>query len=283
MEIVRRSDITYEEFVENHLKPGIPIVFTNASKVWKANGTFTPNWLRENFGERKTSHDNKEYTMKQVLDLIEKSTVENPAPYPFLFNLPSVLPELIEYVQPVGLNYAEPNWIDSSFFKRGTWGNALEMFIGGPGGQFPYVHLDYYHLSAWVTQLYGEKRFTVFPRGQEEFLYPDPNNYWRSQVNIFAPDYEKFPKLREATPISFTVGPGETLYIPFGIWHTAYSLTPTISVAFDQLSAINSIEFIKDVWKLKKKFGKLKAAYNVGYASMACLGCQIGDIFGVKR
>jgi len=125
MEIVRRLDITYEEFVENHLKPGIPIVFTNASKVWKANGLLTPDWLRSKFGERITSHNHIDYTMNQILDLVENSTEANPAPYPFLYNIPKKLPELLEYVQPVGLNYALPNWIDSKLFERGYWGNAL--------------------------------------------------------------------------------------------------------------------------------------------------------------
>ncbi len=283
MEIVRRSEISYEEFIENHVKPGIPIVFTNASKVWKANGLLTPDWLRSKFGERLTSHNNQDFTMNQILDLVENSTESNPAPYPFLYNIPNQLPELMEYIQPVGLNYALPNWIDSTLFKRGHWGNAIELFIGGPGGKFPYVHLDYYHLSAWVNQLYGEKRFTVFPRGQDHLLYPDPSNYWRSQVNIFDIDYDKFPLMKQATPISFTVGPGETLYIPFGIWHSAYSLTPTLSVAFDQLSSHNSLDFIKDVWKLKKEYGKIKAAYNVGYATMSCMACKVGDIMGIKR
>ncbi len=283
MEIVRRADISYDEFINNHLIPGIPLVFTNASKIWKANGVFTPEWLRSNFPDRTTSLNNKEYTMKELIGLIENSTEDNPAPYPFRFNIPLQIPELLPYLDPVHLNYSQPNWLDSRLFRRGFWGNAVELFVGGPGGKFPYVHLDYYHLSAWITQVYGEKRFTVFPRGQEEFLYPVPGNSWKSQVNIFEPDYEKHPKYRQATPISFTLGPGETLYIPFGIWHSAYSLTPTISVAFDQLSQKNAPHFIKDVWLLKKGHGKLKAAYNTVYAAMACTACKIGDIAGVKR
>src|SRR5690606_8326829 len=41
MEIRRASvhDLTYEQFIEEHWKPGIPLVFTDASKVWKAHGT----------------------------------------------------------------------------------------------------------------------------------------------------------------------------------------------------------------------------------------------------
>jgi hypothetical protein len=283
MEIVRKTDISYDDFVQNHLIPGIPLVFTNASKLWKANGVFTPDWFRANYADRTTAINNKEYTMKEVMDLVESSSVENPAPYPFLFNIPSDIPELMPYIEPVHLNYAQPNWIDSRLFKRGYWGNAVELFIGGPGGKFPYIHLDYYHLSAWVTQIYGEKRFTVFPRGQEHLLYPTLGNSWKSEVNLFEPDYDKYPLFKQATPISFTVGPGETLYIPFGVWHSAYSLTPTISVAFDQLSQKNAPHFIKDVWLLKKEHGKLKAALNTAYAAMSCVGCKIGDLTGVKR
>lgn len=282
MDIIRKSDISYEDFIENHLKPGIPLVFTNASKIWKLNGLITPDWLKENFGDRKTTHNDVEYTMSQIIDLVMNSTTENPAPYPILYNIPLQLPELLDYIQPVDLNYAKPNWIDSRLFKRGHWGNAIELFIGGQGGKFPYMHLDYYHLSAWVTQLYGEKRFTVFPRGQEDLLYPDPNNPWKSQVDFFNPDYNKHPKFKDATPISFTVGPGETLYIPFGMWHSAYSLTPTLSVAFDQLNSKNSFDFIKDVWMLKKDFGKTKAALNTLYACFACGACKIGDIINLK-
>ena len=76
-------------------------------------------------------------------------------------------------VYPMNIGFAKPNWLESSWFKRGYWGSAVEMFIGGVGGKFPYVHLDYYHLSAWINQLYGHKQFTVWPRGQEELLY-DP-------------------------------------------------------------------------------------------------------------
>ena len=283
MEIIRKSAISYDEFIENHLKPGIPLVLTNASKTWKANGTFTPDWLKANFGERKTSHADIEYSMSEVIDLIKSSTPENPAPYPFLYNIPGSLPELLDYIRPVNLNYAKPNWVDSALFKRGNWGSVVELFIGGPGGKFPYLHLDYYHLSAWINQIYGEKQFTVFPRGQEEFLYPDPDNPWKSLVNMFEPDYEKHPKFKQATPLSFMLGPGETLYIPSGIWHSAYSLTPTISVAFDQLSSKNAKDFINDVWHIKKDHGKLRAAIHTGYAAVACLGCQLGDMIGLKR
>jgi len=268
MEIIRRDNITYEEFIEQHYKPGIPLVFTNAVKDWKAKELFSPDWFRENYPDKKTEVKGQTYTMRQIMDMVENSSVENPAPYPCIFNIHDELPEILPLIKP-DLIYSKPNWLDNKMFKIGKWGAALELFIGGPGGKFPYLHLDYYHLNAWITQLYGEKRFTVFPRGQEHMLYPVPNDPWRSEVNIFEPDYEKYPLYKDATPISFTVGPGETLFIPFGTWHSAYSLTPTISIAFDTLNDKNYPEFMKDVWTFKSRDGKLKANAMYSYAWLA--------------
>jgi histone arginine demethylase JMJD6 len=275
-EVERVGDISHEEFMERFYKPGVPCVFTKASKVWKANGLFTPDWFRKNFGDRTIVKEGKTYSMNQIFDLVENSTPEKPAPYPFIYNIPSELPELIPLLEPLNLNYAVPNWLESKWFKRGHWGSVTEVFIGGPGGKFPYLHVDYYHLNAWINQLYGEKRFTVFPRGQEEFLYPKPDDPWQSDVNIFEPDYEKYPKFRNATPINFTVGAGETLFIPFGTWHSAYSLTPTISVAFDQLNNKNFNDFLRDVWMFKsREEGTTKAIALYAYAWLGGQKCRL--------
>ncbi|AYL96055.1 cupin-like domain-containing protein [Mucilaginibacter celer] len=282
MDIIRRDNITYEEFIEEHYKPGIPLVFTKAARVWKANGLFTPDWFRENYPDRKTDVRGTTYTMKQVMDMVEASTEDKPAPYPMIFDIPSTIPELMPLLDPLDLNYASPNWLRNKMFNIGKWGGAIEMFVGGPGGRFPYMHIDYYHLNAWITQLYGEKRFTVFPRGQEEMLYPRPDDPWRSELNIFEPDYEKYPKYKDATPIHFVVGPGETLFIPFGTWHSAYSLTPTISVAFDTLNNKNHKEFMKDVWTFKSRDSKAKAIAMYSYAWVATQLSKMTDKSTVK-
>jgi len=277
MDIIRRDNITYEEFMEEHYKPGIPLVFTNAAKVWKANGLFSPDWFCENYPDRKTDCRGITYTMKQVMEMVEAATEDKPAPYPIIFDIPTTLPEILPLLDPLDLNYASPNWLKNKMFSIGKWGGATEMFVGGPGGKFPYTHIDYYHLNAWITQLYGEKRFTVFPRGQEHLLYPRPDDPWRSELNVFEPDYEKYPLFKDATPINFVVGPGETLFIPFGTWHTAHSLTPTISVAFDTLNSKNHKEFMKDVWTFKKRDSKLKAVAMYAYAAVATQSCKIGE------
>lgn len=144
--------------------------------------------------------------------------------------------------------------------------------------------MDYYHLSAWINQLYGNKQFTVWPRGQDHLLYPEPNDPWKSAIpDIENVDLDKYPLYKQATPITFVVGPGETLFIPFGIWHTAKSLEPTISVAFDLLNGHNFPLFLKDVWSFKKRESTLKAITSTGYAAIGGALCRLGDALGTKR
>jgi histone arginine demethylase JMJD6 len=278
------GEISYEEFHEEHWRKGVPLVFTDASKVWDANGRFTPEFFRTNYGDRRTVVDGTEYTMNEVFDLVEGRDTSRPVPYPCKYHIPTQLPEVQHMLAPLNMGYARPNWLESAWFKRGYWGSALELFIGGPGGKFPYVHIDYYHLSAWINQLYGHKQFTVWPRGQDACMYPVPGDPWRCSIpDIENVDLAKFPEYAKATPITFVVGPGETLYIPVGIWHTAKSLEPTISVAFDLLNAQNFAPFLKDVWGFKRRQGLGKAIAATGYAAVGGALCRVGDMFGVQR
>ena len=136
MEIKRASikELSYERFISEHWKPGIPLVFTDASSVWQANGTFSPDWFRKNYGDRHTEVNGKDYTMAEILDLVEGKDTSRPVPYPCKFHVNTQLPEVMPMLSPLSLNYAKPNWLESSWFSKGQWGGAIELFIGGPGG-----------------------------------------------------------------------------------------------------------------------------------------------------
>ncbi len=86
-----------------------------------------------------------------------------------------------------------------------------------------------------------------------------------------------------AAPITFVVGPGETLFIPFGTWYTAKSLEPTLSVAFDLMNDHNFPLFLKDLWEFKKRQSTLKAVASTSYAAVGGAMCRVGDMLGVQR
>ena len=257
VELVRKGDIvvekkygmSYEEFAEKHLFANYPVVIGDAGDAWSAKKKFTPEFFKKHYSDREVQIAGKTYKLGDYIDWMLTGTEDNPAPYPCTLQIERDYPELMPDVLPK-LKYALPDRIQSKFLPKRllSGANTLEIFFGSPGAQFPYVHYDYMSLHAYITQLYGQKEFTVIPPDQTPYVYPTPDNTWVSQVNdIYKPDLEKYPLFAKTTPVSFVVGPGEALFIPCGWWHTARSLTPTISVALDCLNASNWKNFMNEV------------------------------------
>lgn len=267
----KRSNLSYEEFLNDCLFPGRPVVFTDAARDWKAIGKFTPEFFKENYGHLKKGIKGVDYSLSEFIDLMLTATPDQPAPYPCKIDVPKLMPELIPDISP-RLKYTLPDRTGSALIPKGFLGGAdtFELFFGGVNGWFPYIHYDYMHLHAIVTQVYGEKEFLVYTPDQTKYLYVDENEPWMSAVeHYYNPDLDKYPLFAKAKPASITVGPGETLFIPCGWWHTARSVTPTISVAYDLLNASNWQQFSDDVHFMVSRKKPFKASVISAYLKVA--------------
>jgi hypothetical protein len=83
----------------------------------------------------------------------------------------------------------------------------------------------------------GRRRFTLFPPEQVGNLYIGPLDFAptgaaMSLVHLAEPDFERFPKFRDAmaTACSAQLGPGDAIYIPTLWWHHVESLDPKLNV-----------------------------------------------------
>lgn len=275
--IDRRSDITHKEFVKEYEKTGKPVILENATKVWKSNLMFTPDFFREKFGKVTTTNANKEYSISEVLELTKNSTKENPAPYPLKFNILSELKEMLPLMEPLHLNLATPNWLKSSLLKN-KMGNAMDLHIGGAGNHYP-VHKDMYDVHAWLIQLYGEKDVYVYPKDQEDLMYAGTGGILesRSPIDISKPDYEKYPKFKNATPTIVTLKAGEVMYIPSGVWHTTMAHGQNISTIIDQVNSSNYKGWRRTVYVYKAYFNKNRAIVDYLAAT------AIGNLFKLKE
>ncbi len=127
-------------------------------------------------------------------------------------------------------------------------GAAIEIYIGGKGGAFPVLHYDGAGTHAFLMQVYGRKKFIVYPPEQEPYLYPSPDKKNNSQINsLDAPDLTRFPAFANAKPITFVLEPGELLFVPSHWWHTTKMLTPSITLSINTVNRSNWHELVKFV------------------------------------
>jgi hypothetical protein len=254
----RRTNLSHEEFINEYVKKSRPVVLTDAAKNWKAMKKFTPLWFKENYPHINKNINGVNHNMAEFIDRMLTSNEENPAPYPYNFNVEKVFPELMQDFLPE-IIYGEIDRINHKLMPRklleGT--TVYEIFLGGKGSSFPFLHFDALYMHTQITQVYGSKVFIMYPPDQTPCMYPYEDNPKFSQVNFLDPDYEKFPKFKDATPIEFTLMEGETLLFPSGWWHTTKITEPCISLGRAQLNSINWDNFINDRyvnWKKKISF-----------------------------
>lgn len=100
------------------------------------------------------------------------------------------------------------------------------LWIGGR--MCSQTHNDADHNIACVV--HGQRRFVLFPPEQVANLYIGPfdNPPPLSLVRLEDPDFERFPKFRQAlhTALQADLEPGDALFLPARWWHHVSSLSP---------------------------------------------------------
>jgi hypothetical protein len=230
-----------------------PVVVAGFADKWPALRKWRPDFFRERFGNVTRKVGDRVYTIAEYIDLMKSATPSNPAPYPFNFDIGETFPDLIDDVKPhpvFGKVDRATHWAMRRSLYSGT--KVHELFLGGDGSFFPVLHCDMFYLHGFVTQIYGEKEFVVYPPEQTPYMYPRSDNAKVSQIgNPLKPDLEKFPLFAQASSASTLVKPGETMFIPFGWWHYTRLRGPNIAYGGIGLNASNWPNFIDDVAKTR--------------------------------
>jgi hypothetical protein len=268
VEIDRRHKLSYVDFVHEYLLPGKPVILSGALDGWMAVDKWSPEYFKTKYGSMKLSIDGKDYSMAEFIDRVNSSNLANPAPYLRNAVVDELLPDLLPDIEPLP-RYFFPNWLDGRFshpLRSRLHNGSPELYIGGSGAKFPFLHFDSYHTHAFLAQVYGIKEYTTFSADQTPFIYVSPKQYNASEIpDLENPDFEKFPLFANAVPMRFQLHPGEILFIPGGLWHTAKMLTPSISISVNRANKSNWSQLTRDIYRNAPLHMKpLAAAYLAG-------------------
>lgn len=235
-EIERRSNISYNEFIEEYASIGKPVIITDVVKNWPASVKWNFDFFKEKYGQVKTDgvrdRNNRSNILMTIADYMDYLKTDNTDKSLYLFDFPMFEhPELEEdFTLPEYYSNLLENFPEKLFQKYGF--RQYKYLIMGRKESSIGLHIDDFYTQAWLAVIYGRKRLILIPPDQEKFVYA-------GEVDAFNPDLEKFPLYANATPVEFILNPGEILYIPSMWWHQAENLSPSIALGFNTVNEWN--------------------------------------------
>jgi hypothetical protein len=260
--LVRESGLSYDDFKRRYLNPGQPVILTDAIKDWPALTKWTPEFFANQYGDRTVEIGGRSYALREVVaGVLDPS--HSKTPYMRNKDIDRLIPEATADIEPHPI-YCSPNWLDGPFswglhrdFRKGSW----QLYIGGPGMGFPHLHYDLGRTHAFLMQIYGRKRFMMYAPADTPYLYPWENIPNLSLIeDLDRPDLERFQLFPKAVRYECELGPGDTIFVPGGWWHTTKIEMPCITVSFNIANASNWSAFIREQCRALSPRAKLKRA-----------------------
>jgi hypothetical protein len=229
-----KAQLSADEFLHEHVLAQQPVLIKGALARWTAL-QWTPASLAAKVGRRLVSYRTEDDPRTgRFGDLVEQ-IFEGDATAPYLrnINLAEQLPELLDDIQPEPI-YSQDNWrshlLMPSQWPRAVKKGAYELFVSRAAAAFPYLHIDYWGMSAFLAQICGEKEVILFPPEDAPNLYPTERDPLVSSITDFDEiDERRYPKLKAARQHRVTIGPGDLLYNP-AWWHTTRTTRTAITL-----------------------------------------------------
>jgi hypothetical protein len=146
----------------------------------------------------------------------------------------------------------EDDWLNWHWrvFCRGT-DDFCFLYLGSED-TCTFVHHDVSMSYSWSVNLFGRKRWTLWPPSQTPLLFP-PGQDISSSEPVRDPrpghyDSETFPGLFTACPIVLVQGVGDALFVPSGWYHFVENLGPcTASINRNWINGFS----IYESWKFQ--------------------------------
>jgi hypothetical protein len=243
-EVPRLRRITPKAFLERYYARHLPVVLTGMMRGWRALGRWSPQHLKERFGDAQVSvtqarrrtrfYDAQVHAISrpmrlgQFVDWVDAHPTSNDR-YLVANNDALARPEL------------QPLLADIGFFSglldpARTAGFVYLWF--GPGGTVTPLHHDTTNIL--FCQVWGGKRVTLISPLHAPLL--DTSSAYYSTLDLERPRTRRALAAQGARLLEVDLAPGEALFIPAGWWHHVRSKSVSISVSMTNFVFPNSYD-----------------------------------------
>jgi len=228
-QIDRVKSISKTDFIQNYVKPQIPLVIENMVDDWPAVSKWNFDYIKENVGHKVVPlYDDRpvdykdgfneahaKMKMSEYIDLLQKE----PTRYRiFLYNVLKEVPELqndFDYPD-IGLRLMK----------------SLPMLFFGGEDSFTFMHYDIDLANILHFHFQGKKECILFPNNEKKHLYKVPYSLITHEaINFSSPDFDRWPALKQAKGYKAELEHGQVLYMPEGYWHYMKYITPGFSMS----------------------------------------------------
>jgi hypothetical protein len=244
-DVIDRLDvISADDFLEKYYGRSRPLVLRGMTAKWRAIGKWTPEFLREQYGDEKVEvmldrssdpdyewhldRHRREVVLRDFVDAVLTGGITND--YYMVANnrtlARSAFAELLDDMD------CFPGILDPATIRQ----DANLWF--GPAGTVTPLHHD--RQNIFLVQLYGRKRVKLISPRRTHQLYNNRGVY--SRVDPEAPRSDQFPLFRNVPVREVTLEAGDALFLPVLWWHHVRSLDISISISLSNFVFPNDYE-----------------------------------------
>ena len=234
MPLERRTDLSIEEFMREYVAKGKPVIMEGAAKDWPCVQKWSPEYFKELHGDDEiimVDQNQGDYpyelmTLADVIDNMRNGSGKYYRFYPLLVRHP-------EHIADFDMEWLKARKIHPAFV------DSFQVFMGGQGTYTPLHNASQPNL---FVQVYGEKKWMIFPNYYALVPDPDPiRNVYRNAspkktegpFNPFEPNYDPpYHLFKYIDMYSVHLKPGDVFYNPPYYWHAVQNATDSIGVGY---------------------------------------------------
>ncbi|KAK4879217.1 hypothetical protein RN001_007363 [Aquatica leii] len=249
------SDISYTEFFEKYFLRNQACLIRNVSNNWESSKFWvnkeTPNFtnLEQSYGDLevnvvdckgKMDYSNQKplkWTFKEYVEYWKnyKECAESlPVLYLKDWHLKNQMPKDNFYEVPL---YFACDWLNE-YLVDNSFDDYRFVYMGVNGTWSPF-HVDVMTSYSWSTNICGQKKWVLFPPGEEKYL-TDPFGNLPNDIDSVKHDRKYFEVVQNA---------GDAIFVPSNWHHQVWNIKNTISINHNWFNGCN----LHVIWQSMEK------------------------------